>query len=86
MPWTVLIHREARRILGRLNRATRQRIAERIQALGNDPDDPALSVKAMAGRPGYRLRVGGWRILFTRDDDTRVIAIHCIGIRGDVYK
>ncbi len=84
--WTIVIHREAQRMLVRLDRTTRQRIAERIQVLGDDPDAPALNVKAMAGRSEWRLRVGGWRILFTRDDETRVIAIHRIGMRGDVYK
>lgn len=33
-----------------------------------------------------RQRIGAWRILFTRDDEIRVIAIDRIGARGDVYK
>jgi mRNA interferase RelE/StbE len=86
MPWTVIIHRAARNALKRLDRPVRQRIAEQIQALGDDPDNPALDVKPLAGRSGYRMRVGGWRILFTRDDEIRVIAIEQIKPRGDAYK
>lgn len=86
MPWTVIIHRAARNTLKRLDRPLRQRIAEQIQALGDNPDDPTLDVKSLAGRPGYRLRVGGWRVLFTREDVVRVIAIEQIKPRGDAYK
>lgn len=86
MPWKVIIHRAARNVLGRLDRPTRQRIAEQIQALGDNPDDSALDIKPLAGRLGYRLRVGGWRILFTRANDIRLIAIEQIKPRGDAYK
>lgn len=86
MPWTVYIHRTARNALKRLDRPTRQRIAGQIQALGDNPDNPALDVKPLAGRLEYRLRIGGWRVLFTREDEIRVIAIEQIKPRGDAYK
>lgn len=86
MPWTVYIHRAAQTVLRRLDRPTRQRIAEQIHALGHDPDDPALDVKPLVGRQGYRLRVGGWPVLFMREDAIRVIRIERIKPRGDVYK
>jgi len=78
MPWTVIIHRAARNALMRLDRPLRQRIAEKIQALGDDPDDPRLDIKPLSGRLGFRLRVGGWRVLFTREEIVRVIAIEQI--------
>lgn len=81
-----MIHHTARNALSRLDRSTRQRIAEKIQALGDDPNDPTLDVKPLAGRIGYRLRVGGWRIIFSRDEKIRVIAIEQIKPRGDAYK
>ena len=86
MTWTVIIHRDARKALERLDRPTRQRIAEKIQALGDNPDDPLLDVKALAGAMAYRLRVGGWRIIFRRERDVRIIAIEKIKPRGDAYK
>lgn len=54
--------------------------------LGDNPDDPRLDIKPLSGREGYRLRVGGWRVLFTREDVVRVIAIEQIKPRGDAYK
>ena len=86
MTWTVNIHRDARKALERLDRPVRQRIAEKIQALGDNPDDQKLDVKALAGTPGYRLRVGGWRIIFRRERVVRIITIEQIKPRGDVYK
>ena len=86
MTWTVIIHRDARKALERLDRPTRQRIAEKIQVLGDNPDDPALDVKALAGTMAYRLRVGGWRIIFQRERVVRIITIEQIKPRGDAYK
>ena len=52
----------------------------RIQA-GRDID-----VTPLRGRPGLRLRVGPWRIIFERDEESRIIDVLRIGPRGDVYK
>jgi mRNA interferase RelE/StbE len=86
MTWTVIIHRDARKALERLDRPTRQRIAEKIQALSDNPDDSALDVKALAGTMLYRLRVGGWRVIFRRERVVRIITIEQIKPRGDAYK
>ncbi|HEY2254633.1 MAG TPA: hypothetical protein VGI11_03265 [Variovorax sp.] len=45
----------------------------KIQMLAADPMG-AANVKKLVGRPGYRLRVGGWRVILE------------IGARGGVYK
>lgn len=86
MPYTVLIKREADRALKRLGRTERTRVAEKIARLGENPDDPALDVKKLQGTPFYRLRVGGWRVIFDRQDAVRIIAIEKIKPRGDAYK
>ncbi len=86
MTWTVIMHRDAQNALVRLDRPTRQRIAEKIQALGDNPDDPALDVKVLAGTMAYRLRVGGWRIIYRREQAVRIISIEQIKPRGDAYK
>ncbi len=41
-----------------MDRPTRQRIAEKIQALGDNPSDPALDIKPLTGMERFRLRVG----------------------------
>ena len=48
---------------------------------------PAGDVKRLAGRRGeYRLRVGGWRVLFGCDDSARLIRVQDVRPRGDAYK
>ena len=86
MPYTVLIRKQAQKKLRGLPRNERSRLAENINQLGQDPDDPALDTKALAGVPLHRLRVGDWRIIYDRQDAVRIIAIEKIKPRGDAYK
>jgi len=73
-------------MLQSLPRPEKNRIAEKILLLGDDPDDVNLDVKKLQGEPYYRLRVGKWRIIFDREDEIKIISIEKIKPRGDVYK
>ena len=86
MPYAVIIRQQARKKLKSLPKPDRLRIADKINQLGRDPDDPGLDVKKLEGEPGWRLRIGGWRVIFDRQDAVRIIAIEMIKPRGDAYK
>ncbi len=87
MPYTVESKRPAKRKLRSLSRPERQRIAEKIYELGLNPNDEKLDVKKLEGVEGlFRLRVGGWRVIFDRQDELKIIAIEKIRPRGDAYK
>ena len=44
-------------------------------------------MKSLQGkRDEYRLRVGDYRIIFTKDDEKMIICIIEIAPRGEVYK
>jgi len=86
MTYSVLIKKQAKKMLQSLSRPDRNRITEKIILLGKDPDDSLLDVKPLQGQPYYRLRVGDWRVIFDRDDDVRIIAIEKIKPRGGAYK
>ena len=86
MPYTVTIRREAARKLQSLGARDRARITEKIVMLGHNPDDPRLDVKRLTGEPYHRLRVGGWRVIYDRHDQLRIITIERIKPRGDAYK
>ena len=50
-------------------------------------DLPYGDVKKLQGRAeDYRLRVGDYRIIFTKDDEELLIYVIEIAPRGDVYK
>lgn len=62
-----------------------------FEALSADPKRgdkrrDSLDIKALTGRDGYRLRIGGWRALYRVEDDRLVVLVLDIGTRGDVYK
>ena len=86
MSYTIIIKQQARKKLQSLAKPDRLRIADKINQLGDNPDAPELNVKKLEGEPGWRMRVGGWRVIFDRQDELKIIAIEKIGSRGDVYK
>ena len=60
-------------------------VKSKIEALAVDPVK-APNVKTLAGRPGYRLRVGDWRVIYTVESDRLVVLVLDIGPRGGIYK
>jgi len=67
-----------------LARSERENILKALEKL---PDDPfILDFKALRGRTDWRLRVGAWRILLRIDADAKVIVVHDLGPRADIYK
>jgi len=86
MPYTIIIKQQARNKLQSLSRPDRFRLADKIELLGENPDNTELDIKKLEGEPYYRMRVGNWRVIFDRQDEVSVIAIEKIKPRGDAYK
>lgn len=84
--YAIILSREAVRALKRMDSRQRELINGRIDGLARDPRDPRLAVRKLSGRPGYRLRVGSWRILYTIDDTVRIIAVEDVVQRGSAYR
>jgi mRNA interferase RelE/StbE len=83
--YSITLSRHALRSLKRMDNRQRQMLRDRIDALARDPRAPELDVKRLAGRLGYRLRVGDWRVLYEIDEVTRV-AIEDVVQRGKAYR
>ena len=77
--------KSALKCLVRMPRGERHRVAGTLSRLARDPDEPALDVRPLQGRDGYRLRIGRWRVLFQRQDDELVILVMDVGARGGIY-
>lgn len=58
MTYALVIKQQAKKKLQSLSRVERVKIAEHIQLLGLNPDDPALDIKKLAGEPYFRMRIG----------------------------
>ncbi|MCY3919821.1 MAG: type II toxin-antitoxin system RelE/ParE family toxin [Chloroflexi bacterium] len=83
--YRLTIKRQAVRALQRMPRDQAIRIRGELDKLAEDPARRDIDVAALQGRSGYRLRVGGMRIIYERDDDARVIDILRIAPRGQAY-
>jgi mRNA interferase RelE/StbE len=78
--------RQARNYLARLPLKIKSVIVNNLHELAANPDNPSLDIDVLKGRKGFRLRVGRYRIIYTRQDDQLIIEIVKICTRGNIYK
>jgi mRNA interferase RelE/StbE len=78
--------RQARNYLARLPFKAKSEIVSKLHELAGNPDNPALDAKPLVGEIGFRLRVGQFRVIYTRREDDLIIEIVKVRPRGDVYK
>lgn len=71
------------RALRKLDPPIARRVQGAIALLAQDPRPPAA--RALKGRPGLRVRVGDYRIIYTVHDDVLLVIVVTIGHRSDVY-
>jgi len=69
----------------RIPREQAHRIRARLDDLVRDPYH-APNVKKLTEHPGFRLRVGDWRVVYLLDQDRIVIQVIRIAQRGEVYR
>lgn len=61
-------------------------IREKLAQIANDPFASHPNATKLQGRPGYRLRVGDWRVIYEVEKDELVIIVLKIALRGEVYR
>ncbi len=71
------------RALRKLDPQVRHRLQGAIALLAQDPRPPAA--RALQGRPGFRIRVGDYRIVYTVADDVLLVVVVALGHRREVY-
>ncbi len=67
-------------------RNTAALIYEKLNELAQDPYKPNQNVKKLKGRPGYRLRVGDWRVIYTLNNNEMEIVVIKVAPRGGAYQ
>jgi mRNA interferase RelE/StbE len=72
------------RALRKLDPQMRPRIQGAIALLAQDPRPPGA--RTLRGRPGLRIRVGDYRIIYTVQDDVLLIVVVTLGHRREVYE
>ncbi len=78
--------RQARNYLARLPLKIKSVIVNNLHELAANPDSPSLDIDVLNGRTGFRLRLGQYRVIYTRQDDRLIIEVVRLRPRGDIYK
>lgn len=80
MKYNIIYEKRCLKYLKKLDKNMQLRIIKAINQL------PLGDVKRLQGNTeDYRLRVGNYRIIFSKDDEKLIILIIEIGSRGEVY-
>lgn len=78
---------EAQRDLVRLDRQAGQFVLERIKWVAEHFDEIAPEpLRGAAWRGVFKLRAGAYRALYTVSRGQRMLSVHRIGHRKDIYK
>ena len=85
MAWRIEYSADALAALRRIPANLARIIRTKIERLAVNPFAPNNNVKALKGRPGYRLRVGDWRVIYTLRRDVLVVHVLAVAPRGAVY-
>jgi mRNA interferase RelE/StbE len=84
MPYQIEVLPAALRSMKRLDKSVLARIDAAILHLANDPRPPM--VKKLVNQPGWRIRVGDYRIIYQIYDDRLVVLVVDVGHRRDIYR
>jgi mRNA interferase RelE/StbE len=84
--YEVVFTKQAIRVLRRLPRNVAHLMREKIEEIALDPYATHNNVTKLVGRPGYRLRVGDWRVIYELQNEQVVMLVIKVGPRGEVYE
>ena len=84
MPYSLLILPRADRALRSLSENDAERIDAAIEGLAENPRP--VGSKKLKGEEAYRIRVGDYRVVYSIDDNKRIVLIADIGHRREIYR
>ena len=83
--YKITFSKQADKTLRRIPRNVAINIAKKVRQLAIEPKK-MQNVKKLTNHPGYRLRFGDWRIVYTVNEKEVLIHVVKIKSRGEVYK
>ncbi len=83
-PYQVEFTRAADKQIRKLDGQIHVRIVAAIERLADDPRPPGH--RQLTGHPGFRVRVGDWRVIYTVDESARVVIVQGVGHRREIYR
>ena len=83
--YNVVLKPSVEKDLRSLPKSAAGRVWKRLEALADDPR-PRQTVKLTGAERLYRIRVGDYRIVYSVDDESRLVIVHHVRHRGVVYR
>lgn len=84
--YKIIFVKEAQKELLRLPKNTAMLIRQKLEQLAIDPYTPNVNAKKLQNRPGYRLRIGDWRVIYEMQNEHLIILVLKIKQRGEIYQ
>lgn len=84
--YKVVFTRHATKSFQKLPRQIALQIREKLAQVAADPFAQHPAVTKLQNRPGYRLRVGDWRVIYDLQKEELIILVLKIAPRGKVYR
>lgn len=82
--YQVVIEKQAQKQLAKISPPYYQSIVTALQSLADNPRPQGY--KKLKGRPGFRIRVADYRIVYNIEDNILTVFILIIRHRKDVYE
>lgn len=83
--YLVTFSRSARKELERMDEPLLGRVFLKIERLAKNPR-PTGCTKLEGSTNLWRVRIGDYRVVYSIDDNNRIVVISIISHRGDVYR
>lgn len=84
MSYTIQVLPVAARAIRKLPAPAKRRIEAAIELLAEEPRPPAA--RKLTGRPEWRVRTGGYRLLYRIEDEVLTVVVVHAGHRREVYR
>ena len=82
--YRVIIERRVSKEIENLPDELLQQVIDTIGRLKHNPRP--YNVKKLVNRDGWRIRIGDYRVLYTIDDDKKLVAIYRVKHRREAYR
>ncbi len=84
MNYQVVLPRTIIKVIENLPAVDGRRVLEAINDLAQNPRPPGC--RKLTGRPGWRIRVGNYRIIYEIADAQHLVTVRDVDHRGQVYR
>ena len=81
--YEIIFSQKAKKQLFKLEKNTQERIIAALERIRIRPED---FITKLIGDPGYKLRVGNYRVIMDIDNNNLLILVIKVGHRKEIYK